>query len=44
MWGIIVRPTNFDLNKKYPVIEYIYAGPGSHYTPKSVLGLQLEHD
>jgi dipeptidyl aminopeptidase/acylaminoacyl peptidase len=37
MWGIIVRPTNFDPNKKYPVIEYIYAGPGSHYTPKSFL-------
>ncbi len=35
MWGIIVRPTNFDPNKKYPVIEYIYAGPGSHYVPKS---------
>lgn len=35
MWGIIVRPTDFDPNKKYPVIEYIYAGPGSHYTPKT---------
>ena len=35
MWGIIVRPTNFDPNKKYPIIEYIYAGPGSHYVPKS---------
>lgn len=35
IWGIIVRPTNFDPNKKYPIIEYIYAGPGSHYVPKS---------
>lgn len=35
MWGIIVRPSNFDPQKKYPVIEYIYAGPGSHYVPKS---------
>lgn len=35
MWGIIQRPTNFDPNKRYPVIEYIYAGPGSAYTPKS---------
>lgn len=35
MWGIIIRPVNFDPGKKYPVIEYIYAGPGSHYTPKS---------
>lgn len=35
MWGVITRPTNFDPKKKYPVIEYIYAGPGSAYTPKS---------
>ncbi|MDR1403033.1 MAG: S9 family peptidase [Tannerellaceae bacterium] len=35
IWGVIFRPTNFDPAKKYPVIEYIYAGPGSAYTPKS---------
>lgn len=35
MWGIIQRPTNFDPSRKYPVIEYIYAGPGDAYTPKS---------
>ena len=35
MWGIIQRPTNFDPQKTYPVIEYIYAGPGDAYTPKS---------
>lgn len=35
IWGMIVRPSHFDPNKKYPVIEYIYAGPGSHYVPKS---------
>lgn len=29
MWGIIQRPTNFDPSRKYPVIEYIYAGPES---------------
>lgn len=34
LWGLIVRPTNFDPNKKYPIIEYIYAGPGNHYVPK----------
>lgn len=37
MWGIIQRPTNFDPNKKYPVIEYIYAGPGDSYTPKNFI-------
>lgn len=37
MWGIIQRPTNFDPSKHYPVIEYIYAGPGDAYTPKSFI-------
>ncbi len=35
MWGLIYRPTNFDPTKKYPVIEYIYQGPGDQYVPKS---------
>ncbi|MFI1773483.1 DPP IV N-terminal domain-containing protein [Thalassobellus citreus] len=34
IWGIIVRPTSFNPNKKYPVIEYIYAGPHSSFVPK----------
>lgn len=37
IWGIIYRPTNFDPTKKYPVIEYIYAGPGSQYVPKTFI-------
>lgn len=35
MWGIIQRPSDFDPSKSYPVIEYIYAGPGDAYVPKS---------
>ena len=35
IWGVIQRPTNFNPANKYPVIEYIYAGPGDAYTPKS---------
>lgn len=35
IWGIIVRPVNFDPSKKYPVIENIYAGPHSSFVPKS---------
>ncbi len=35
IWGIVVRPSNFDPNKTYPVIEYIYAGPHSSFVPKS---------
>lgn len=37
MWGLIARPTNFDPNKKYPVIEYIYQGPGNQYVPKTFI-------
>ncbi len=35
IWGIIIRPSNFSPKKKYPVIEYIYAGPHSSFVPKS---------
>ena len=35
IWGIIKRPRNFDPDKKYPVIEYIYAGPHGSFVPKS---------
>ena len=35
IWGTIVRPTNFDPNKKYPVIEQIYAGPQGSFVPKT---------
>ena len=37
MWGLIQRPTDFDPSKKYPVIEYIYQGPGDQYVPKSFI-------
>jgi dipeptidyl aminopeptidase/acylaminoacyl peptidase len=35
IWGVIVRPTNFDPGRRYPVIEYIYAGPHSAFVPKA---------
>ena len=35
IWGIIIRPTNFDPSRKYPVIENIYAGPQDSFVPKS---------
>lgn len=34
IWGIIVRPTSFNPNRSYPIIEYIYAGPHSAFVPK----------
>ena len=35
MWGLIYRPTNFDPSRHYPIIEYIYQGPGDQYVPKT---------
>ena len=35
IWGIVCRPQKHDPKKKYPVIEYIYAGPHGSFTPKS---------
>ena len=40
IWGVILRPSNFDSTKKYPVIENIYAGPQGSFVPKS-FGTQL---
>lgn len=37
IYGVIVKPTNFDADKSYPVIEYIYAGPHSNFVPKSFM-------
>ena len=34
IWGIIIRPTNFDPKRKYAVIENIYAGPQGSFVPK----------
>ena len=28
LYGRIIKPTNFDENKKYPVLVYVYGGPG----------------
>ena len=35
IWGLIVRPRDFDPAKRYPVIENIYAGPHDSFVPKS---------
>ena len=39
IWGIIVRPVNFDAARQYPVIEQIYAGPQGSFVPKSFSGV-----
>ncbi|HEV2304480.1 MAG TPA: DPP IV N-terminal domain-containing protein [Candidatus Acidoferrales bacterium] len=35
LYGIIVRPTNFDPAKKYPILENIYTGPQGFFVPKT---------
>lgn len=35
IWGVIFKPTDFDPDRSYPVIESIYAGPQSASVPKS---------
>lgn len=35
IYGVIWRPTHFDPNKKYPVVERIYAGPQGAFAPKN---------
>ena len=35
IYGVIWRPTNFDPNRRYAVIENIYAGPHGAFVPKS---------
>ncbi len=35
IYGLIVRPSNFDASKKYPIVERIYAGPQDSYVPKA---------
>ncbi len=45
IWGLVWKPTRFDPARKYPVIEYIYAGPHGTHTPKSfaaMTGMQAQ--
>jgi dienelactone hydrolase len=34
IWGVIYKPLDFDPDRKYPVIEDIYAGPQGSFVPK----------
>ncbi|MDP1027947.1 DPP IV N-terminal domain-containing protein [Sphingomonas sp. KR1UV-12] len=35
IYGVVVRPRDFDPAKRYPVIENIYAGPHDSFVPKA---------
>jgi dipeptidyl aminopeptidase/acylaminoacyl peptidase len=33
IYGVIIKPSNFDPHKKYPVVEEVYAGPHDSFAP-----------
>lgn len=35
IWGVIYKPVAFDAAKRYPVLEFIYAGPHASFVPKT---------
>lgn len=56
IWGLVVRPRDYDPARSYPVIENIYAGPHDNFVPKrfwpfgyhsggdKVIGMQAQAD
>ena len=44
IYGIIIRPSDFDAGKKYPVVEEIYAGPQEFSVPKAFSTLVKQHE
>ena len=35
LYGLMYKPSNFNVNKRYPVIDATYTGPHGFFTPKS---------
>ncbi|MEO6301589.1 MAG: DPP IV N-terminal domain-containing protein [Bacteroidia bacterium] len=47
LYGIIYKPYNFDPSKKYPIVEFIYAGPidpivPTEFLPNTSLSIQAQ--
>jgi dipeptidyl aminopeptidase/acylaminoacyl peptidase len=40
LWGVLFFPTDFDPEKRYPFIEYIYPGPQSSFVPNRWLDVE----
>jgi dipeptidyl aminopeptidase/acylaminoacyl peptidase len=43
IYGVIIKPSNFDPQKKYPVVEEVYAGPQDSFAPKKFGRLLRQH-
>jgi dipeptidyl aminopeptidase/acylaminoacyl peptidase len=41
--GILVTPSNFDPQRRYPVVEEVYAGPQGSFAPKQFSRLLRQH-
>ena len=39
LYALIWRPSNFDLSKKYPIVEHVYTGPQDFFVPKTFGGM-----
>jgi dipeptidyl-peptidase-4 len=43
LYGVVLRPSNFDPAKRYPVVDQIYPGPQTRRTPNSLTGAMFDH-
>lgn len=43
LYGVILRPSNFDPSKRYPVIDQIYPGPQEQRTPNGLTAVMFDH-
>jgi dipeptidyl aminopeptidase/acylaminoacyl peptidase len=43
IYGVIIKPSNFDPQKKYPVVEEVYAGPQDSFAPEKFTRLLRQH-
>jgi len=43
IYGVIIKPSNFDPARKYPVLEEVYAGPHGAFAPKTFGRLLRQH-
>ncbi len=43
IYGILIKPSNFDPKKKYPVVEEVYAGPQDSFAPERFGRLLRQH-
>ena len=43
LYGVILRPRNFDPSRRYPVIDQIYPGPQARRTPNGFMDAVFDH-